>query len=60
MFNFEIFKTGFIQTLIVIITLLCILGPILLGLLINSYWVLLLYIITLPIGVGFIVEDMYE
>jgi hypothetical protein len=60
MFNFEIFKTGFIQTLIVIITVLCILGPILLGLLINSYWVLLLYIITLPIGVGFIVEDMYE
>ena len=57
MFNFKIFKIGFIQTLITIITLLCILGPVLLGLLINSYWVLLLYIITLPIGVGFIVED---
>lgn len=62
MFNFEIFKIGFIQTLIIIITVLCILGPILLGLLINSYWVLLLYIITLPIGVGFIfmVEGMCE
>lgn len=58
MFDFRIFKIGFIQTLITIITILCILGPVLLGLLINSYWVLLLYIITLPIGVGFIVEDM--
>ena len=58
MFNFEMFKIGFIQTLIVITTLLCILGPIVLGLLINSYWILLLYLITLPIGVGFIVEDM--
>jgi hypothetical protein len=57
MFNFEMFKIGFIQTLITITTLLCILGPVLLGLLTNSYWVLLLYIITLPIGVGFIVED---
>ena len=60
MFNFEMFKIGFIQTLIAIITFLCMIGPILLGLLTNSYWVLLLYIITLPIGVGFIVEDMCE
>ena len=57
MFNFAIFKIGFIQTLITIITVLCIIGPVALGILINSYWVLLLYIITIPIGVGFIVES---
>ena len=60
MFNFENFKIGFIETLKVIITLLAILGPIILGIVTNCYWVLLAYIITLPIGVGFIVEDLAE